>query len=165
MNTLTEKYLKDIDARQEMISFVKRNKLIGFPLKDINKISGDFEYYIGFLKHVPSLEYDSNGNVVEKNTLWRDIISYEYDSNGNVVKTTFPNCDVFTHKYDSSGNKISEITPWGDIYFYEYDSNNNKIKVICPNGEVICWNYIYHDNGQLFRIEQNGKIILEIPKF
>ena len=42
MSKLTEKYLKDINACKSGISFAKRNNLIGFPLKDLGKVSGDF---------------------------------------------------------------------------------------------------------------------------
>lgn len=90
MNTLTLKFLKTHEACEDGVDFVKRNKLIGFPLSMIDQVEGDYNRFVLWLKNIMpvSCEYDSNGNEIHfKDTDgFEHFIETEYYSDGQLKR-------------------------------------------------------------------------------
>lgn len=85
--SLTLKFLETHNACKNGIDFVKRNKLIGFPLSMIDQVEGDYDDFVSWFKIriEGEREYDSNGNVIHFKNSYGAEYWQEYDSNGNVI--------------------------------------------------------------------------------
>ena len=70
--------------------------------------------------------YDTNGNLIYRETSDGDWIKYEYDTNDNVIYSEYSNGDWEKYEYDTNDNEIYSEDSDGYWVKREYDSNNNE---------------------------------------
>ena len=70
--------------------------------------------------------YDTNGNLIYRETSDGDWIKYEYDTNDNVTYSEYSNGDWEKYEYDTNDNEIYSEDSDGYWVKREYDSNNNE---------------------------------------
>ena len=138
---MTLEYLKKHDACQAGIDFAINNKLINFPLEKLDKVKGDFNEFISWLKNEQTIikEYDKNNNLIyyknsngrEKNgrEKWK-----EYDENNNLIHCKYSDGSEYWQEYDESNNLIHYKDSNGVEEWKEYDENNNLIHFKNSNG-------------------------------
>lgn len=156
------------------------------------RIGGEVKYNVNW-------EYDDNGNVIRETSLGGhgETTTLEYDSFGNVIhKDTFFEYGHISNstvqmEYDNYGNKVSEKKSFPDNpindsqkkWAWEYDDNGNKTKCISysesgsiesietweydGNGNVIR-NIHYHEDGSVeteikreYDYDNNGNLLRE----
>jgi len=110
-----------------------------------------------------SLEYDSNGNLIEEidadgfkremdydssnrllSEIWYaadgetviDTRTFTYDSATGEIASASNNAGTYTYSYNSSGNLETETTPSGVIFTYAYDANDNVTSLTDSLGSV-----------------------------
>jgi YD repeat-containing protein len=153
---ITKKLLETHKACKNGINFFNTYFPNGIDTDKI-KVNGDYNLYWSFIKYLPEIKVDNNGNVIWKKYPCGDIYEYKYDNNNNKIWEKDPNGHIYEYKYDNNNNKIWEKYPNGDIWEYEYDSNN-KIWQKYPGGNI--WEAKYDKNNNLiWKKDPNGKII------
>ena len=75
---LTLEYLEQHDACQSGIDFAQRNGLIGQEI-DLDKVEGDWNEFVEWLRTRPHLEFDHNGNRTRQVYLNGNELCWEYD--------------------------------------------------------------------------------------
>ena len=80
---LTEKVLDQLNACESSTTFIKRNKLEGFPFERISEIKGDYKGYVSWISNIKDIT--ENGNIIyykdsDGNEYWN-----EYDGNNNLI--------------------------------------------------------------------------------
>lgn len=136
---LTEKLLVDIDACSNAIDFVKRNNLIGFPLKRFDEIEGDYNFYIKWLNSCFIQEFDleyNNDNLILLKTD-SDFEKRHYDDKGNLI---------LIELYHNDETKFF-VDFWKKI---KYDNHKNIIRIEENNGKIE--KRYYDDVGNLIYI-------------
>ena len=110
-----------------------------------------------------SYEYDSNGNIVSKNTE-HGTYSYGYDGASRLTSADNPTLDDESYSYDAVGNRTSasnadgsishnannELTMYGELE-YTYDANGNMIEVSL-SGQTM-FRYHYNADNRLVKVE------------
>lgn len=163
---ITEKWLIDNEACADGIDFVKRNKLIGFPVELLGDIEGDYNEYITWV--VDSLKneivYDDNNNVVKIKTVDGFTVLKTYDLRNNIIYTrryaeknpTKNNIENW-FVYDDRDNVILHKDNDGYLIIYEYNERNKRISA--QDGVYSKRTFSYDDNDNLILVMMNGNII------
>ncbi len=102
---LTLKLLKQLNACQEGIDFVVRNKLEGLPLEVIYNLIGNFGH-LRWLQCHKNIKLDANGNMIQYTLYSGNITSFVYDDRNNTIQHTFTDGDVESWVYDDCNNMI-----------------------------------------------------------
>jgi YD repeat-containing protein len=160
---ITKKLLEKLDACKEGINFFNAYFPDGVDTDKI-KVTGDYNDYWYFIKNLPEIKVDNNGNVIWKKYPDGDIWEAKYDDNNNIIWEKYPSGRIYEYKYDDNGNKIWEKYPCGRIteWEYKYDDNNNMIWEKDPNGSIWRWSFTVGENNRLKEITRNNKVICTI---
>jgi len=145
---ITKKILIDLGACESGIKFFERNKLEGFPVELLNRVEGDYNWYMSWIRENINceIEYDEKDNLIYKRYPNGDEYYYKYDERDNLIHEKNPDGDEYFYEYDERDNLIHEKNPDGDEYFYEYDERNNLIHEKYPNGDEYFYEYDERDN-------------------
>ena len=108
MKILTLELLKALNPCKEGLSWAINNKLIDMPLVIIDKIEGDYEGYIDWIKNALSCDL-------------------KFDKRGNLIYSKTPNNYQEWKEYDERNNLIHFRNSYGYREWMEYDGNNNLI--------------------------------------
>lgn len=176
VTNVTSQLLEDLVACQDGIDFFKRNKLEGFPVELINKITGEHNQFVRFVKYgicsdftdfeivndlihykVLNREYtlDKNCNVLEiKNgKRWT---KFTYNEFGKVL--TYSNSSGLeqTFTYTPSGKELSYIDSFGCFRNFIYDENENLIECKSYDKGDSFKSTFDENNNEIYRIYGDG---------
>ena len=102
---LTLEFLNKHNACSESVDFLTRNNLLGLDV-DLEKVEGDYKGWIGWLKSLPTVSFDNNGNKIKDVYPNGDTCTYEYNDHGNMIKEVYPDGDTWTYVYIIEGHPI-----------------------------------------------------------
>ena len=103
--------------------------------------------------------YDTNGNLIYRETSDGDWIKYEYDDNGNRIYREGGSGSWIKNEYDTNGNEIYFESSDGDWIKREYDDNDNKIYQEDSNGDW--YKKEYDTNGSNIYYEDSDGYIID----
>jgi YD repeat-containing protein len=181
---ITKKLLKTHKACKDGINFFNTYFPDGVDTDKI-KVTGDYNGYWKFIKYLPEIKLDDNGNKIwekyqngnilefkydeNNNKIWvkypNGIITeweFKYDDNNNLIWKKYPNGNIWEAKYDDNNNKIWEKYQSGSIYEYKYDQNNNKIWQKDPGCHITEWKFTVGVDNRLEKILENDEVICSI---
>ncbi len=163
--TVTLELLKKLNACEEGLDFLRRNKLEGFPLSRLHEIEGDYDGFVSWLKKTLEVardwqyEYDKDGNVTKIMASPSIIAKYEYDQNGNMTKEVDSDGFFTEIKYDQNGNMIEQVSASGRTTEYKYDQNGNMIEQVSASGRTT--EFEYDKDGNVTKVvEADGYVWL-----
>jgi RHS repeat-associated protein len=121
-----------MNTRQEEYSYDKIGNRLSETVTQRYPVSRTYVYYPNTSRLKSNgkynFEYDSNGNLVKKETLIGEKIvwKYEYDLFNRLVKVTKNDSVVAGYTYDEAGLRIKKQGPQSQIY-YVFDSGGNVL--------------------------------------
>lgn len=161
---VNEETLTALDASKGCKEWFLRN--IGtLPAENINKIEGDFNGYVSWLKKKykkgkTNIIKDGSGNVISY-TIDGVGITATYDSKGNQL--TYKDSDGYSWErtYDKQGNMLTYKDSDGNSWERTYDSKGNELTYKNSYGELV--KYTYKNDGEFFVVISNEVEILKMP--
>jgi hypothetical protein len=114
---ITKKLLETHNACKKGINFFNTYFPNGVDIDKI-KITGDYNNYWYFIRHLPEIKLDGNGNKI-----------WEKDIDGTILE----------YKYDDNNNCILEKSQCGFIIKWKFTvGKDNHLTAITRNDKVIC---------------------------
>jgi YD repeat-containing protein len=166
---LSKQLLKNLQACDTGIAFCERNQLFGFDLDLLHTVTGDYHFFVSWLRdNLGENEFDNNENRIKRvngsdqPTLWvyddnRNLLSY---TNGSIHElytyNEFGKLSTFvdrtkskTFKYDDDQNMVRFDSYMGQHHYWEewtYSKTGKELTYLDSYKNQHVWTYDEHDN-------------------